>query len=54
MCNSELWDMQTLDQQRKDMGLYEEEEDSEPFDSGVFSKNKNQKIIKVKKSNNKY
>lgn len=54
MCNNELWDMQTLDQQRKDMGLYEEEEDSEPFDSGVFAKNKNQKIIKVKKSNNKY
>jgi hypothetical protein len=55
MCNNELWDMQTLDQQRKDMGLYDEEEDdNEPFDSGVFSKNKNKNIIKVKKSNQKY
>lgn len=55
MCNNELWEMQTLDQQRKDMGLYEDEEDdNEPFDSGVFAKNKNQKVIKVKKSNTKY
>lgn len=54
MCSNELWDMQSLDQQRRDMGLYEDEEDdNEPYDSGVFAKKK-ATTIKVKKSNNRY
>jgi hypothetical protein len=50
ICNQELWEMQMLDEQRRNLGLYEDEDDDgENFDAGVFSKNKNKTVIKVKK-----
>jgi hypothetical protein len=53
MCTQNLWEMQALQDQRDLMGINDEEEDAEDFDPGVFMKNKNSKIIKVKK-NQKY
>jgi hypothetical protein len=50
MCNSELWELQALEEQRREIGDYEEEEDDEPYDSGVFIKKKGNNIIKVKKT----
>jgi len=55
MCSPELWEMQSLQDQRDLMGLMNEneDEDTEDFDPGVFMKKKNSKLIKVKK-NEKY
>jgi len=54
MCSPDLWEMQSLQDQRDLMGLMnEEEEDNEDFDPGVFMKKKNSKLIKVRK-NQKY
>lgn len=49
MCSQELWEMQTMEEQRREMGL-KEEDDDEPFDSGVFTKKKNSNNIQVKKA----
>lgn len=53
MCSSELWDMQAMEDQKREMGLIDEDEDEdddgESFDPGVFSKQKMK--IKVKKRN---
>lgn len=49
MCNNELWEMQALEEQRREIGDYEEEDD-EPYDSGVFIKKKGANVIKVKKT----
>jgi hypothetical protein len=55
MCSQNLWDMQSLQDQRDLMGINneDEDEDNEDFDPGVFMKKKNTKLIKVKK-NQKY
>ena len=51
MCTQNLWEMQALQDQRDLMGINDdEEEDTEDFDPGVFTKKKNSKIIKVKKN----
>jgi hypothetical protein len=50
MCSHELWDMQSIEEQRRDMGLCDVDDndgDDEDFDPGVFSKQKMK--IKVKK-----
>lgn len=51
MCNQELWEMQNMEEERRNMGLYEDdlEQDEEPFDSGVIIKKKINNIIKVNK-----
>ena len=55
MCSQNLWEMQSLQDQRDLMGINndDEDEDNEDFDPGVFMKKKNTKLIKVKK-NQKY
>jgi hypothetical protein len=50
MCNNELWEMQALEEQRREIGDYEDEPDDEPYDSGVFIKKKGNNVIKVKKT----
>jgi hypothetical protein len=52
MCSQELWELQHLEDQRKEYGGSDEEADDEPFDSGVFTKKKNTNVIKVKKTSN--
>jgi hypothetical protein len=50
MCSPDLWELQTLEEQRQEMGYQGGDADEEePFDSGVFTKKKNTNIIKVKK-----
>ena len=50
MCSHDLWEMQSLQDQRDLMGLTNDEgEDIEEYDPGVFVKKKNSKLIKVKK-----
>jgi hypothetical protein len=49
MCGADLWELQNLEEQRQDIG-YNDNDDDEPFDSGVFTKKKNTNIIKVKKA----
>ncbi len=50
MCSSDLWELQSLEEQRQEMGYNKDDDgDEEPFDSGVFVKKKNTNIIKVKK-----
>lgn len=49
MCGADLWELQALEEQRQEAGLHNEQDDEEPFDSGVFTKKKNPNIIKVKK-----
>ena len=52
MCNTEMWNMQTLEEQRNLNGSgVSENEDEEVFDAGVFMKKKNNPKINVKKSN---
>lgn len=48
MCTNDLWELQALEDQRKEFG--NEEDDEEPFDSGVFAKKKNTNVINVKKT----
>jgi|TARA_B110000444_G_C18773563_1_gene563805 hypothetical protein len=51
MCSTELWNMQSLEEQRKEMGLGSEtNEDDEPFDSGIFTKKSKNPRINVKKT----
>jgi hypothetical protein len=52
MCSQNLWEMQALQDQRDLMGITndEEEEDTEDFDPGVFTKKKSGKKINVKKN----
>ncbi len=51
MCGSDLWELQALEEQRQEYGMHnDEEQDEEPFDSGVFTKKKNTNVIKVKKT----
>jgi len=47
MCSNELWDMQSLEDQRRAMGIIDEDQEEEPFDMGVFNKKKNSSVIKV-------
>jgi len=51
MCSSELWDLCALEQQKQDMNLFNEgtEDHDEPFDAGIFCKNRNKPKINVKK-----
>ena len=50
MCSPDLWELQSLEEQRQEMGYNKDEDaDEEPFDSGVFTKKKNTNVIKVKK-----
>jgi hypothetical protein len=50
MCAPDLWEMQSLQDQRDLMGLTNDDgEDIEDYDPGVFVKKKNSKLIKVKK-----
>ena len=50
MCSQDLWEMQSLQDQRDLMGLMNEEvDDTEDYDPGVFVKKKHSKLIKVKK-----
>lgn len=50
MCAPDLWEMQSLQDQRDLMGLTNEDgDDIEDYDPGVFVKKKNSKLIKVKK-----
>ncbi len=50
MCSPDLWELQSLEEQRQEMGYQGGDADEEePFDSGVFTKKKNTNIIKVKK-----
>ena len=52
MCNTEMWNMQTLEEQRNLNGSgVSENEEEEVFDAGVFMKKKNNPKINVKKSN---
>src|SRR6056300_1504899 len=53
MCSNDLWELQNLEDQRREMGV-EQEEDNEPFDTGVFTKKKNTGTIKVKKTSSRY
>jgi len=48
MCTNDLWELQALEDQRKEFG--NEDDDEEPFDSGVFAKKKNTNVINVKKT----
>lgn len=50
MCSPDLWELQTLEEQRQEMGASDDEGYDEPFDSGVFIKKKNSTNIKVKKT----
>lgn len=47
LCDDELWNLVSLQEQRKEMGLDEEEDAGEDLDQGVFSKQKFK--LKVKK-----
>lgn len=43
MCSNELWDLQALEDQRRDMSLIDDEideDDGEKYDPGIFSKQK--------------
>ena len=52
MCNTEMWNMQALEEQRSlNGGGVRETDDEETFDAGVFMKKKNNPKINVKKSN---
>lgn len=51
MCTNDLWELQALEDQRKEYG--NEEDDEEPFDSGVFAKKKNSNVINVKKASHR-
>ena len=52
MCSPELWNLCALEKERKDNRLaFEDEENEEPYDLAVFTKNKNKNkpVINVKK-----
>jgi hypothetical protein len=52
MCTPELWNLCALEKERKSNSLvYEDEEDEEPYDPSVFTKNKNKNkpVINIKK-----
>jgi hypothetical protein len=49
LCSKELWDLQAISDQQKEMGLLDDDEDEENYDPGVFNKQKMK--IKVKKRN---
>jgi hypothetical protein len=52
MCSTEMWNMQSLEDQRNVQGFgANDDEDDEKYDAGVFSKKKNNPRINVKKSN---
>lgn len=52
MCSTEMWNMQSLEDQRKLEGLgVNDNDDDEKYDAGVFAKKKNNPRINVKKSN---
>lgn len=53
MCGNDLWELQNLEEQRREMGVAQEDDD-EPFDSGVFAKKKSGSTINVKKSVSRY
>ena len=51
MCSTEMWNMQTLNEQRKISNSANiEEDDEEKYDAGIFMKKKNNPKINVKKS----
>jgi hypothetical protein len=47
LCSKELWDLQAISDQQKEMGLLDEDDDDEKYDPGVFNKQKMK--INVKK-----
>lgn len=47
LCSKELWDLQAISDQQKEMGILDDDEDEENYDPGVFNKQKMK--IKVKK-----
>jgi hypothetical protein len=50
MCSQDLWEMQSLQDQRDLMGLMNDEgDDPVEYDPGVFAKKKSSPPIKVKK-----
>ena len=52
MCSPELWNLCAIEKERKDNRLaFEDEENEEPYDPAVFTKNKNKNkpVINVKK-----
>ena len=52
MCSTEMWNMQSLEDQRNIQGFgVNDDEDDEKYDAGVFTKKKNNPKINVKKSN---
>jgi len=52
MCNTEMWNMQAIEEQRALNGSgVTENDDEEKFDAGIFMKKKNNPKINVKKSN---
>lgn len=50
MCSHDLWELQNLEEQRKELNYCKDENYEEPYDSGVFKK-KSTNIIKVRKQN---
>jgi hypothetical protein len=52
LCAPELWDMQAMDDQRREMGLVQEYDDEEDYDPSALKKSKNVPAIRVRKCDN--
>lgn len=50
LCSKELWEMQSLDEERRALGYAQEADDEAEFDPNVIKKNKNAPQIRVKKN----
>lgn len=50
LCSKELWDIQSLQDERRALGMADEPDDEEDFDPNVIVKKKNQPRIRVHKS----
>ena len=51
MCNTEMWNMQSLEEKRLMNSINDEKDDEEVFDEGIFTKKKNNPKINVRKTN---
>jgi len=49
MCNQELWDLCLLEEQKKEMNIFNEESDDVPYDPELFVKNRNKIKVNVHK-----
>jgi ABC-type dipeptide/oligopeptide/nickel transport system ATPase component len=49
-CSKELWDMQSLEEERRALGMAADPDDEESFNPNIINKKKNQPKISVKKS----